>query len=66
MRVVGVNYANKRSDTNLDGDSVREKLAEGGIVRMVEVVAAGASLHPRSLPSGTSLSYLPPFFFFFK
>lgn len=29
---VGVNYANKCSDTNLDGDSVKEELAEGGIV----------------------------------
>lgn len=51
-RGVGVNYANKCSDTNLDGDSVKEKLAEGGIVHMVEVVvaAAGAFLLPRSLP----------------
>lgn len=35
---VGVNYANKFSDTNLDGDSVKEELAEGGIVHTVAVV----------------------------
>lgn len=38
MQRVGVNYANKFSDTNLDGDSVKEELAEGGIVHTVAVV----------------------------
>ena len=31
MQGVGVNYANERSDTNLDGDPEQEDLAEGGI-----------------------------------
>lgn len=34
MQGVGVNYANAFSDTNLDGDSTRKKLAEGGIWRV--------------------------------
>lgn len=33
MQGVGVNYANAFSDTNLDGDSTRKKLAEGGMWR---------------------------------
>lgn len=48
---VGVNYANKCNDTNLDGDAAKEKLAEGKLVHMVEVVAAaGAFLLPRASP----------------
>lgn len=56
---VGVNYANKCSDTNLDEDPVKEELAEGGIVRMMAAAAAvvgGASPHTStSLPTPCSL-----------
>ena len=57
---VGVNYANKCSDTNLDEDSVKEELAEGGIIRMAAAAAAalvgGASPHTStSLPTPCSL-----------
>lgn len=74
---VGVNYANKCSDTNLDEDSVKEELAEGGIVRMMAAAAAavvgGASPPHLHLPPHSLLFTLrqqlilfaPLFFFFF-
>ncbi len=40
---VGVNYANKCSDTNLDRDSVKEELAQEGIVHMVVAVVVVAA-----------------------
>lgn len=72
---VGVNYANKCSDTNLDEDSVKEELAEGGIVRMMAAAAAvvgGASPPTPPPPSPLLALYLeaaaylicPAFFFF--